>query len=80
MGLSRQHHGELNKVNIDSSRYDELRQRYSNDPRALQQIDVYDPSSEYRRIFRKYRDALLVGDTQTIRECEEWFRENYSEL
>lgn len=80
MGLSSKHHGELNKMEVNSSRYNELRQEYSDDKQALQQIDIYDPSTYYHQMFRKYREALQTRDDLIIAECEAWFQENYGEL
>jgi hypothetical protein len=80
MGLSKQHHGELNSFNCPSHRYDELREVYSHDRQALQQIDVYDPRAYYHVWMRKYRDALKTGDMFAAVGCEAWFRENYDEL
>lgn len=76
MGLSRKHHGELNKSGVSRARFAELRQLYVDDPAALQQIDVYDPRSPYQPLFRKYRNALKSGDAgaeQALRELEDYY-------
>ncbi len=80
MGLLPKHHGELNKVGIASSRYDELRAEYRNDAQALQQIDVYDPSTTYHDYMRKYIDAMGIQDNNTIVDCETWFNTHYGLL
>lgn len=72
-GLSPEHHGELNKLNVVPERYDALRAQYSSDPRALQQIDVYDPATEYHDKMSLFVQALKSGDTATEAELQAWF-------
>jgi hypothetical protein len=60
--------------------YGEMREWYKDDPVALQQIDVYDPSTEYHDKFREYRDALLSGDEDKQKELEAWFKEHYPDV
>lgn len=80
MGLSPQHHGELNSHRCPKYRYDELRRQYAGDMQALQQIDAYDPSTEYYAMITKYRDALLQCNEAIISECEQWFQTHYNLL
>jgi hypothetical protein len=80
MGLLPKHHGELNKINAASSRYDELRVEYKNDAQALQQIDVYDPSTTYHDYMHKYIDAMEIQDADVIANCEAWFNMHYGLL
>lgn len=81
MGLSKQHHQELNTHRVPAQRYNELRQQYANDAQALQQIDAYDPNAEqYHAMLCKYREALKVCDEITAVACEAWFNEHYGEL
>jgi len=47
LGLRPEHHGELNKITTPATRYDELRREYEGNSIAQQQIDVYDPATEY---------------------------------
>ena len=81
MGLKPEHHTELNKVSgIPQKRYEELRAQYRNDSAALQQIDVYDPNTEYHLHFRKLRDAYIENDEKTIEQEEAWFQEHYPDI
>ncbi len=76
-GLSRKHHAELNyPPGVKPGRYDELRRQYAGDAEALRQIDIYDPNSEYKAWWRKYRNALKAGNGATEKECEEWFEKH----
>ena len=77
-GLSREHHSELNRVlDVEPSRYDELRTLYKDDPVALQQIDVYDTSSPYGLKLQQFIEACKTNNEPLIRELERWFAENY---
>ena len=79
-GLSPQHHGELNGPGIAVERFQELRSLYENDPRALQQIDVYDGSTEYHAKFCLFTEALKLGDTTKWQELQTWFDEHYPDV
>jgi len=65
-GLRRKHHGELNRMNVPSTRYDDLRYEYADNPLALEQIDIYDPSSQHVPLMRAYRDALKTRDEEAV--------------
>ena len=78
-GLSQQHHGELNSL-PESSRYDELRREYSDDPIALQQIDVYDGSTEYHGKFIDFVNAVKSGDSRAEESLGGWFIEHYPDI
>jgi hypothetical protein len=81
MGLSRQHHSELNAVyNVKPGRYDELRQQYAQDPVALQQIDVYDGSTLYHVKLNEYANALKSKDFATEKKLEQWFKDHYPDI
>jgi hypothetical protein len=75
MALTRVHHGELNKMNVPAGRYDELRREYAGDQRALQQIDVYDPCTEYNANLRELVTALRTRNDTSVLEA--WFSEHY---
>ena len=79
-GLLPQHHGELNKMNVPRARFDELRTLYANDPRALQQIEVDDPLTEYQDHIQSFICALKKGDTIAELIEEAWIEENYPDL
>ncbi len=79
-GLKRKHHGELNKMDVPSWRYDQLRAKYANDSKALQQIDIYDPSTIYHRKLKKYTDALRFRQIDLIAKLETWFDEHYPDI
>ena len=88
-GLLPQHHGELNKpsevfpggVERKSARVADLRKKYSADPVALQQIDVYDPvPNEYHRHMKLFIEALKSGDTARENELNAWFKEHYPDI
>lgn len=75
MGLSREHHGELNKCNTSPTRFAELRKLYRNDSKALQQIDVYDPDTEYHSWIRR-----LIKARGEDKEALRWLKENYPDI
>jgi len=80
-GLKPEHHSELNKVlGIPAARYDELRRAYEDDPVAQQQIDVYDPGTEYHVRLGEYVEALKKGDETKLAELEDWFKEHYPDI
>jgi len=88
-GLLPEQHGDLNRpcliypggAEARTARIAELREKYSNDPKALQQIDVYDHNpNEYHHKNGQYRKALISNDTAMIEELETWFRQHYPDL
>jgi hypothetical protein len=79
MGLSRKHHGELNR-GASRARYDQLRREYAGDSVAQQQIDVYDGSTSYHDHLRSLRDAYANRDKAAIHREEAWFRRNYPDV
>ena len=80
LGLKPEHHGELNKLNVPSSRFDTLRGEYANDPKAQQQIDVYDPSTMYHEKLKEYVQAIKENDKERMVELEDWFDEHYPDI
>ncbi len=81
MGLSKKHHKELNQVlSVSPGRYDELREKYANDPVALQQIDVYDPSTEYHQKLKQFVWSLQSGDEKKEAELRKWFEKHYPDI
>ncbi|MBI2579839.1 MAG: hypothetical protein HYW27_02975 [Candidatus Aenigmarchaeota archaeon] len=82
MGMRPEDHSELNGIHLKpeefrARRFAYMRELYKGDPRALQQIDIYDNSSPYglhRRILVK---ALKDRDEETERNELAWFREHY---
>lgn len=80
MGLLSKHHSELNKMNVQDGRYDELREEYKGNSAALQQIDVYDSKTVYHSKLKELRDALEAGDAAKERELGQWFAENYPDV
>jgi hypothetical protein len=85
MGLRPTDHGDLNRPlevypggkEAKEQRMAELRQEYTHDPEALEQIDIYDHNSQYIVKLREYRDALKFGDTQKEAALEAWFQTKY---
>lgn len=80
MGLSGKHHGELNKMNVAPSRYNELRKEYASNKTALQQIDVYDPNTDYREKIRELVIAIKSGNEKEEGELNLWFKSNYPDI
>ena len=80
MGLSRQHHGELNRLGISRRRFQELREEYANDSVALQQIDVYDGSTEYNIKLMEFVDAVKNKDEVSERRLAERFNTYYPDI
>jgi hypothetical protein len=87
-GLSPQDHGDLNRPSnvypggqeARDARLAELRDHYAGDPRARQQIDVYDSSTVYHDKLRKFTEALKSGDTARVAQLQAWFDEHYPDL
>ena len=80
-GLKPEHHGELNKVfGISPARYNELRKEYEGNLIAQQQIDVYDPATEYHEKLSEYVEAIKSNNKEKIAELENWFREHYPDI
>lgn len=79
-GLSPEHHGELNRMGISAARYYELRREYEGNLVAQQQIDVYDPATEYHKRMEEYIEAVKSSDEKTIEELESWFGEHYPDI
>lgn len=88
-GLSPQEHGDLNRADevypggnaAKSARIAELRITHARDPKALQQIDVYEGgSNSYMIAFMLYRAAVRLGDNESMQMLEEWFRINYPDI
>ncbi len=80
MGLSGNHHGELNNVNVDFNRYDELRRQYAGDKVALQQIDVYDPRTQYHDKLSEFVEALKAGNEKSAQKLAGWLNKNYPDI
>jgi len=80
LGLRPEHHGELNKLNVSSSRFDVLREEYAGDSKAQQQIDVYDPLTEYHEKMAEYIQAIKEGNEERMTELEDWFGEHYPDV
>lgn len=79
-GLKIKHWIELNHAGAGEEyqlRLTELRAEYTDSPVALQQIDVFDGTSEYNVRFKILVDAYKSGDTQAQVEQEVWFKEHY---
>ncbi len=79
-GLSREHHSELNGMNIPATRYDELRAEYKGNSAAQQEIDAYDPTTEYHVQLEKFLEAFKANDEEKIAELEKWFKEHYPDV
>ena len=81
-GLSPEHQTELNGFGtvpdeVRRERYAALRQEYSDNALALEQIDVFDSTSPYGVARREYRIAILNGDNLRQTELDLWFKDNY---
>jgi len=87
-GLIPEHHGDLNRPSVvypggseaREARLAELRAQYAGNPRALQQIDVYDGSTEYHVKLREFTEALKSRDTAREAQLQAWFDEHYPDL
>lgn len=79
-GLRPEHHGELNLPNVPSSRLDVLREEYAGDSKAQQQIDVYDPTTEYHEKIAEYVQAIKEGNKERMAELDDWFGEYYPDI
>lgn len=80
MTLSREHHAELNGLDIEPERFEQLRKQYRNDSVALQKIDVYDPESLYNKKYNLYIAAIRCRDRALKGELERWFAEYYPDI
>lgn len=81
MGLSRKHHGELNKGSISKERFTELREQYSQNGVALQQIDVYDGSvCPYHDRMKELVSALKEDNESLADKMLGWFKKNYPDI
>lgn len=76
-GLSRKHHGELNALTARRGRHDELREQYAGDDLAQEQIDVYDPETEYHDHIEALVRAVEAGDEKAESRQDRWFRKHY---
>lgn len=88
-GLPSAIHSDLNRPAIiypggkpaRDARIAHLRQLYSGDPKALQQIDVYEGGNNpYSLKIREYIEALKSGDTKKADRLYKWFKENYPDI
>lgn len=87
-GLKPQEHGDLNLPSVvypggedaRERRMAELRAAYADDPVALQQIDVYDGSTEYHVKLEEFKKALMSGNTAKEAELDAWFKEHYPNI
>jgi len=85
-GLRPKDHGFLNGIHCKFSREEQReiltnkRAEYSDDPVALQQIDVYDGDTEYHDKMREFRDALISGNSTREKELDAWFKEHYPDI
>jgi hypothetical protein len=80
MPLQPAEHGELNKTHIPRQRFADLRRKYQDDPVALQQIDVYDPETEYHDRIREYIAACRDRDPIRERQLRAWFKQHYPDI
>ena len=78
--LKPEHHKELNLPNVASDRFEELRGEYANNPKAQQQIDVYDPTTEWHDKWAEYIQAAKEDNEEKMVELEEWFNEHYPDI
>lgn len=80
-GLTEDEHGVVNRPSDlwaggDSEKFgmiDDLRVKYAGDVRALGQLDIYDPRSDYYTHLRLYRNAIHSGNQAKTQEEAEWF-------
>jgi hypothetical protein len=87
-GLKPNEHGDLNipsivypgGKNARDIRIAELRTAYVDDQIALQQIDVYDDSTEYHVKLDQFKQALMSGNTCMEAELEAWFKKYYPDI
>ncbi|MBU1088694.1 hypothetical protein KKA02_02340 [Patescibacteria group bacterium] len=61
-GLPLSIHSELNSARVSPKRFTVLRRQFANDPKALGQIDRYDPASKDTGLFNQLIQASRVGD------------------
>lgn len=69
------HHGQTPEQK--SARFTILRQKYAGDPLALEQIDMYDPTTDYHKKLMQFRDALKARNAAEADELYAWLREHY---
>jgi len=56
----------------------EMRKKYYNNPYALEQLDIFDGDSPYKKHFRILKKALFRPKNESIiKEELEWFAKNY---
>lgn len=87
-GLIPQHHGDLNRPSIvypggkeaRDARIAQLRQEYTDNSVAQQQIDVYADDTEYHAKLREFTEALKSGNTAKEAELDAWFKEHYPDI
>jgi len=53
-----------------------LRTRYQSDPLAIEQIDTFDPNSQFQIKNDEWLTALREGDVEKIEELKPWFEAN----
>lgn len=76
-GLSPQHHGQLNRMDVPHEEYETLRREYADDPLALEQIDIYDGSTPYYGHIKNLTRAYQRDDRTAILKEYRWFWEHY---
>ena len=89
-GLIPEHHGDLNRPSLvypggkeaKDVRLAELRAQHANDPRALQQIDVYEGNTdiEYFVKLEELKEAFKSRDTVREAQLRAWFDKYYSDI
>jgi len=90
-GLSPEHIEEVNhpsytdfweeKGITHEDRVTQLREMYSGDDKARQQLDLYDEhDNEYHQHNRRYIKALVSDDFEQQKELEQWFKTNYPDI
>lgn len=83
-GLKPEDHGLLNDLSfLDSKRkkrkiYAEKRREYVDNPKALEEIDIYDGETEpYHSKINEYVESFKSHDEVKQKELEAWFKEHY---
>lgn len=87
-GLSPSEHRDLNEPPLSypgggtarNVKIAELRKKYSSDPIALQEIDVYEGNNEFHRKIEEFVEAHKNNDQQKIDELNAWLHANYPDI
>lgn len=58
----------------------QLRSKYSNNPEALRQINIYDPESEYHQLHQEYIQAFLTNNVPEQKRLEDEVNKKFPKI